>query len=249
MKEKTNQHNRPHPSIGILLTRNCSLCQLPCLQQTGRSLIAREDREERKRPLPAWDEFSITCTGVSLTTSNVLVTCVTTYRTSISGLRKFPARSRLNKTVSKFRKGKRKFLRCAHLLLEIRKFHLAVVQRQLRNVQKSVTHVHSSCFADINLVFFQFSLLSPASLLKLLDPIYLLSLYVLFSPIKVPGKLDPLSFRKLCLNMHVSKTKFERNSSLEWKWRNDRRSERNATIISSFSFHFRSSCIVYFIHH
>ena len=31
MKEKTNQDNRPHPSIGILLTPNCSLCQLPCL--------------------------------------------------------------------------------------------------------------------------------------------------------------------------------------------------------------------------
>lgn len=31
MKEETNQNNRPHPSIGILLTPNCSLCQLPCL--------------------------------------------------------------------------------------------------------------------------------------------------------------------------------------------------------------------------
>ena len=31
MKEETNQNNRPHPSIGMLLTPSCSLCQLPCL--------------------------------------------------------------------------------------------------------------------------------------------------------------------------------------------------------------------------
>ena len=55
MKVKTNQNNRPHPSIGILLTpiivhyANCLACQ-----QTGISLIAREDGDH-------------TCTGVSLT--------------------------------------------------------------------------------------------------------------------------------------------------------------------------------------
>ena len=35
-------------------------------------------------------------------------------------------------------------------------------------------------------------------------------------PIKVPGELDPLSFHKLFVDMYVSKTKFERNSSLEY---------------------------------
>ena len=37
---------------------------------------------------------------------------------------------------------------------EIWKFHVAVVQQRLRNVQKSVVHVHSCCFADINLLLF-----------------------------------------------------------------------------------------------
>ena len=35
-------------------------------------------------------------------------------------------------------------------------------------------------------------------------------------PIKVPGELNQLSFYKLCVDMHVNKTKFERNSSLEY---------------------------------
>ena len=34
---------------------------------------------------------------------------------------------------------------------EIRHFNVVVVQRRLRNVQKSVTHVQSCCFADLNL--------------------------------------------------------------------------------------------------
>ena len=38
------------------------------------------------------------------------------------------------------------------------------------------------------------------------------SLYVLFSQ----GQLDPLSFHKLCIDMQVNKTKFERNGSLEY---------------------------------
>ena len=37
---------------------------------------------------------------------------------------------------------------------EIRKFHVAVVQRRLRNVQKSVMHVQSCCFANLNLLLF-----------------------------------------------------------------------------------------------
>ena len=43
-----------------------------------------------------------------------------------------------------------------------RHFHVVVVQRRLRNVQKSVMHVQSCCFA-----FLPFSLPSPSSLLKL----------------------------------------------------------------------------------
>ena len=37
---------------------------------------------------------------------------------------------------------------------EIRHFHVVVVQRRLRNVQKSVMHVQSCCFANINLLLF-----------------------------------------------------------------------------------------------
>ena len=37
---------------------------------------------------------------------------------------------------------------------EIRHFHVVVVQRRLRNVQKSVMHVQSCCFANIKLLLF-----------------------------------------------------------------------------------------------
>ena len=51
---------------------------------------------------------------------------------------------------------------------EIRKFHVAVVQRWLRNVQKSVMHVQSCCFTNINLLpFLPFSLPSASLLPKL----------------------------------------------------------------------------------
>ena len=51
---------------------------------------------------------------------------------------------------------------------EIRKFHVAVVQRRQRNVQKSVTRLQSCCFTDLKLLFFlPFLLPSPSSLLKL----------------------------------------------------------------------------------
>ena len=39
---------------------------------------------------------------------------------------------------------------------EIRKFHVAVVQPRLRNVQKRVMHVQSCCFTNINYCFFAF---------------------------------------------------------------------------------------------
>ena len=37
---------------------------------------------------------------------------------------------------------------------EQRHFHVEIAQRRLRNVQKSVMHVRSCCFADLNLLFF-----------------------------------------------------------------------------------------------
>ena len=51
---------------------------------------------------------------------------------------------------------------------EIRKFHVAVVQRGLKNVQKRVMHVQSWYFANINLLPFAvlFAVASPSSLLK-----------------------------------------------------------------------------------
>ena len=63
-------------------------------------------------------------------------------------------------------------MRCVHLLLkrarEIRKFHVIIVQRWLRNLQKSVMHVQSCFFAKVKpITFLPFSLPSPSSLLKL----------------------------------------------------------------------------------
>ena len=50
---------------------------------------------------------------------------------------------------------------------EIRHYHVVVVQRRLKNVQKIVMHVQSCCFANLNLMlFFSFSMPSPSSLLK-----------------------------------------------------------------------------------
>ena len=63
-------------------------------------------------------------------------------------------------TISKFRKRKRKFLCCVHLpyyltgTREIGKFHVAIVQRRLRYVQKSVMHVQSCRFANVSLLLF-----------------------------------------------------------------------------------------------
>ena len=55
-------------------------------------------------------------------------------------------------------KGKETILCRVHLrrkeAREIRKVHVAVVQRWLRNVQKSVMHVQSCCFTNINLLLF-----------------------------------------------------------------------------------------------
>ena len=61
------------------------------------------------------------------------------------------------RTVSKFKK-RRSFCAVFHYSIkrarEVRKFHVAVAQRRLRNVPKSMMHVQSCCFADINVFFF-----------------------------------------------------------------------------------------------
>ena len=73
------------------------------------------------------------------------------------------------RTVSELRKRQRNFFYCVHLLSEVGKFHVAVVQRSLKNVQKSVMHVPCCCFTNnINLLLFSpFSFPSPSLLPKL----------------------------------------------------------------------------------
>ena len=74
------------------------------------------------------------------------------------------------RTVSKFRKRKWKLLCYVFTfsfkpVREIRRFHVAVVQRRLRNVQKSVMRVQSCCFANKNLRLFivlYFSVVRPS---------------------------------------------------------------------------------------
>ena len=58
--------------------------------------------------------------------------------------------------VSKFRKEKEdcSFVFPSSTKREIRHFHVLFVQRRLRNVQKSVMHGDSSCFANVNLLLF-----------------------------------------------------------------------------------------------
>ena len=63
------------------------------------------------------------------------------------------------RTVSKFRRRKRFCAVFTYFIKrsrEIRKFHVAVVQRRLRNVQKSVIVVEICCFAYLNLLLFCF---------------------------------------------------------------------------------------------
>ena len=52
------------------------------------------------------------------------------------------------RTVSKFKRGKRQLLCCIHRL------HKASAQRQQRNVQNSVMHVQICCFVNKNLLLF-----------------------------------------------------------------------------------------------
>ena len=53
---------------------------------------------------------------------------------------------------------------------ESRHFHVVVVQLRQRNVQKSVMHEQSCCFANLNLLFFPFLLTSSSSLICLSSP-------------------------------------------------------------------------------
>ena len=49
---------------------------------------------------------------------------------------------------------KRKSFSCVHVLREIWHFHIMVVQWRERNVQKSVMHVQSCCFGNLNELLF-----------------------------------------------------------------------------------------------
>ena len=60
------------------------------------------------------------------------------------------------------------------------------------------------------------SLSDLASMCKIQNrPLYLVR-FVL--PVEVPGGLNNLSVHNLCVDMHVNKTKFERNGSLEYHY-------------------------------
>ena len=84
-------------------------------------------------------------------TSSILFSFICLMLAKFSGLES-------ERTVSEFRKRKEKF--CAvftnsiERVSEIRKFHVAIVERALTNVQKSVMHVQSCCFASMNLLDF-----------------------------------------------------------------------------------------------
>ena len=58
---------------------------------------------------------------------------------------------------------------------ESRKFHVAVLQRQLRNVQKSLMHVQSCCFANMNLLPFNCLCCRRRSCCRCLNPLLLWS--------------------------------------------------------------------------
>ena len=61
-----------------------------------------------------------------------------------------------SKTVSKFRKRKesRRLVFTSSPKGVIRHFHVVVVHWEQRNIQKSVMHVRSCCFANLNVLLF-----------------------------------------------------------------------------------------------
>ena len=61
------------------------------------------------------------------------------------------------RTLFRFRKRKKNSVLFTYFIKrarEISKFHVVVVLRRLGNVQKSVMHVQSCCFANLNLLLF-----------------------------------------------------------------------------------------------
>ena len=82
------------------------------------------------------------------------------------------------RSVFKLTKSYRKPFSCVHVSIkrettETRKFHVVVVRRRQRNVQKSVMHVHSCCFSKSRPIAFCrccCSALSSSSLLNPLSP-------------------------------------------------------------------------------
>ena len=122
--------------------------QDPSVQQLhNRELKQRWQRRLRKRHLKS--EFTL---PQSLSRLIHLVQCVECFNHF--------SRVESLKTVSKCRK--RKQSRClvfkSSTKHEIRHFHVKVVQRRQRNVQKSMMHVQSCCFVNLNLLIFWRSL-------------------------------------------------------------------------------------------
>ena len=83
----------------------------------------------------------------------------------------FPWSWFLGDRTNKFRKRQKSSSLLVNISIknEIRHFHVVVMQWRQRNVQKSVMHMQSCHFANLNIgiAFLMFSLLSPLSLLKL----------------------------------------------------------------------------------
>ena len=92
---------------------------------------------------------------------------------------------------------------------ELSHFYGLVVQRQQRNVQESVMHVQSCCFANLNLLlFFLFWLPSPSSLLKLPNAVGKTCLSYLQLP-SLETQLSP----SICPHIKTSGALFQRFQS------------------------------------
>ena len=149
------------------------------------------------------------------------------------------------RTVSKFRRRKKILFLCSPTSIK----RAREIKNSCRSCATKAKKCAKRCVARAKLLFCQskpiaflpFLLPLPSSLLEL--PIDLFCLYVFFL-IEVPGELDSLSLHKLCADMHVKKTKFERNNSLEcyyrtriWKTKLTYKLKRSIVVIQKFCYH------------
>ena len=80
------------------------------------------------------------------------------------------------RTVFTLRKRKRNCVVSTYFIKwtrEIRKFHVVVVLRRLRNVQKSAMQVQSCCFANLNLLLF-----AVLVAVAVTSPLYLFDIFI-----------------------------------------------------------------------